>query len=174
MEVALTTAIQEKFSHVVVYPCGYIVRPRDLMEIISWLKVEQGFNFLRDITAVDWLNKRFEEEKEILPGRFDVVYQLMNLDTTQHIAIKVSIGAMDGYSAHGDSPTADDAHIPSIVSLYPTANLLEREIFDLMGIRFDGHPDLRRLLLSDDWHGHPLRKDYPVSGYDMWDWEAHH
>jgi NADH-quinone oxidoreductase subunit C len=108
------------------------------------------FAFLADVTAVDRLPAE---------PRFDVVY---------HAACIGSAFAQAG----GPAPArrlrlkvglpGDDAWVPSVVSIWPTANWPEREVFDLFGIVFEGHPDLRRVLMPDDWQGHPLRKDYPV------------
>ena len=101
------------------------------------------FNYLSDITCVDWYPSE---------PRFEVVYHLLSLREKERVRLKVRLG--------GDNPT-----IHSVVSVWPAANLFEREIFDLFGIRFTGHPNLERLLMPDDWEGHPLRKDYPVEGY---------
>jgi NADH-quinone oxidoreductase subunit C len=98
-----------------------------------------GFDCL-DLTAVDWW-----------PGepRFQVVYHMAALDRAQRLRVKVALAG-------------EDAHVATISTLWPGANWLEREVFDLFGIVFDGHPDLRRVLMPEDWEGHPLRKDYPV------------
>jgi NADH:ubiquinone oxidoreductase subunit C len=82
-------------------------------------------------------------------GRFEVVVQLLNTESKQRRAVHVA--------ADGDEPT-----VPSIVDLWPTADFMEREAFDMFGITFDGHPNLTRILMPDDWEGHPLRKDYGV------------
>lgn len=93
-----------------------------------------------DVTAVDWW-----------PGepRFQVVYHLASFDPAQRLRLKVAL-------------PGEDAHVATISTLWPCANWLEREVFDLFGIVFDGHPDLRRVLMPEDWDGYPLRKDYPV------------
>jgi NADH-quinone oxidoreductase subunit C len=101
------------------------------------------FNFLADITCVDW----FPAEP-----RFEVVYHLLSIPKKERVRLKVRLGA--------DSPS-----VASITSVWPSANFPEREVFDLFGIRFDGHPYLRRIMMPEDWEGHPLRKDYPVEGY---------
>jgi NADH-quinone oxidoreductase subunit C len=101
------------------------------------------FSFLSDITTVD----RFPIEP-----RFEVNYHLLSLDRRERLRLKVRL-------------TGSDPTMPSVTSVWPTANWHERENFDLFGIRFEGHPDLRRILMPDDWEGHPLRKDYPVEGY---------
>jgi len=130
-----------------------VVQPEKLISQFKLLRDEKGFNYLRYITAVDWLSN--ERKKK----RFEVVYQLANTRERKRISVKVFVD--------------DGEALSTSIFLFPSANFLEREIYDLFGIKFDGHPDLRRILLSDDWEGHPLRKDYPVTGYDMWDWRAH-
>ncbi len=101
------------------------------------------FTVLADLTAVDW----FPSEP-----RFEVVYSLLSYERRERLRIKVKVNGADPY-------------IESITSLWMGAAPFEREVFDLFGIRFQGHPDLRRIMLPDDWEGHPLRKDYPVEGY---------
>jgi NADH-quinone oxidoreductase subunit C len=102
-----------------------------------------GFNLLSDATCVD----RFPMEP-----RFEVNYHLVSIPRAKRLRLQVRLGA-------------DDAVMDSLVPVWPGANWLEREIFDLFGIRFNDHPDLRRILLPEDWEGYPLRKDYPVEGY---------
>ncbi len=101
------------------------------------------FNFLADVTCVDW----FPSEP-----RFEVVYHLLSITKKERVRLTVRLGS--------SSPALD-----SVTSVWPAANYFEREIFDLFGVRFTGHPYLRRLLMPEDWEGHPLRKDYPVEGY---------
>lgn len=101
------------------------------------------FNFLADIAAVD----RYPSEP-----RFEVNYHLLSIPRRERLRLKVRLAS-------------DAAEVESLTSVWPGADFFEREIFDLFGIRFAGHPDLRRLLMPDDWEGHPLRKDYPVEGY---------
>jgi NADH-quinone oxidoreductase subunit C len=101
------------------------------------------FSFLSDITTVD----RFPIEP-----RFEVNYHLLAVGRRERLRLKVCL-------------SGGDAVLPSVTSVWPTANWHERENYDLFGVRFDGHPDLRRILLPDEWEGHPLRKDYPVEGY---------
>ncbi len=93
-----------------------------------------------DVTAVDWW-----------PGepRFQVVYHLASFAPPRRLRLKVALAG-------------EDAHVATVSTLWPAANWLEREVYDLFGIVFDGHPDLRRVLMPEDWEGHPLRKDYPV------------
>lgn len=101
------------------------------------------FNFLADVTCVDW----FPSEP-----RFEVVYHLLSHTKKERVRLKVRLD--------GGSPALD-----SVTQIWPAANYFEREVFDLFGVRFAGHPYLRRLLMPEDWEGHPLRKDYPVEGY---------
>lgn len=101
------------------------------------------FNFLVDITAVDYLDTR--------ETRFEIVYHLLSLPSKKRLRVKIPV--------HESSPK-----IESIVPVYASANFIEREVFDMYGIIFEGHPDLRRILMYDEFKGHPLRKDFPVQG----------
>jgi NADH-quinone oxidoreductase subunit C len=101
-----------------------------------------AFTFLSDVTGLD----RFPIEP-----RFELNYHLLSLSRRERIRLRVRLPGQDPL-------------IESVVSVWPTANWHEREIFDLLGIRFEGHPNMRRMLLPDDWEGYPLRKDYPVEG----------
>jgi NADH-quinone oxidoreductase subunit C len=101
------------------------------------------FNLLVDITAVDWMDQRVE--------RFEVVYQLLSLSTRSRLTIKVSL-------------SENKPEIATATNLWKGANFLEREIWDMFGISFVGHPDLRRVLMYEEFVGHPLRKDYPLQG----------
>jgi NADH-quinone oxidoreductase subunit C len=101
------------------------------------------FALLVDVTAVDWMDAR---EK-----RFEVVYQLLSITKRQRLTVKVAVDE-------------DRPEVPSVISLWNGANFLEREVWDMFGIRFAGHPDLRRILMYEEFKGHPLRKDYPVQG----------
>jgi NADH-quinone oxidoreductase subunit C len=102
-----------------------------------------GYNFLEDLTAVDWFPTA---------PRFQVSYHILSHSYREYIRLRVLLD--------GEDPTVE-----SIVPVWPSANYYEREVFDLFGIRFEGHPNLRRIMMPDDWTGHPLRKDYPVEGY---------
>ncbi len=102
-----------------------------------------GYNAFQDVTAVDWLPS--------VP-RFQVVYHACSYRFKEVIRLRVLVDEAD--------PTVD-----SITPVWPGANYYEREVFDLFGIRFEGHPNLRRIMMPDEWVGHPLRKDYPVEGY---------
>ena len=101
------------------------------------------FNFLSDVTCVDWYPAE---------PRFEVVYHLLSIPKKERVRLKVRLNS--------SSPNVD-----SLCSIWPGANYFEREIFDLFGVRFAGHPYLRRIMMPEDWEGHPLRKDYPVEGY---------
>jgi NADH-quinone oxidoreductase subunit C len=104
---------------------------------------ELRFNYLADITCVDWY-----------PGepRFEVVYHLLSIPRRDRVRLKVKL---DGA----------DPRVESLTPVWPAANFYEREVFDLFGVHFEGHPYLRRIMMPEDWEGHPLRKDYPVEGY---------
>lgn len=112
-------------------------------EILRALRDEPqfAFNFLTDLTAVDWLERR---------PRFDVVYHLYSFALKHRLRVKVGVAG-------------DNARLPSVVELWKAADWLERECFDMFGVAFSGHPDLRRILLYDSFQGHPLRKDYPAT-----------
>ena len=118
-----------------------------IMEICQYLlsAPDMGFNYLRDLTAVDYLGKR--------DIRFEVVYHLYSITNRHMIRLKAPV-------------EESDCSIDSVCSIWSGANWHERECFDLFGISFKGHPDHRRILMPDDWEGHPLRKDYPVIGPD--------
>lgn len=104
---------------------------------------ELSFDFLVSITAVDWLDKR--------ETRFELVYHLMSHKTKERLRVKIDIPE--------NNPEAE-----SVTAIWASANFLEREVYDMYGIKFKGHPDLRRILMYDEFEGHPLRKDYPVQG----------
>jgi NADH-quinone oxidoreductase subunit C len=104
---------------------------------------ECAFNFLSDVTCVDWYPSE---------PRFEVIYHLLSIPKKERLRLKVRVDS--------GSPAVE-----SLTSLWPGANYFEREVFDLFGIRFTGHPYMRRILMPEDWEGHPLRKDYPVEGY---------
>ncbi len=121
------------------------IRHANFLRTCEFLRDEPSlrFSFLADLTALDL----YPQEP-----RFEVVYHLLSLQNTQRLRLKVRV-------------SGDDPHIVSAISVWPSANAFEREVFDLFGIKFTGHPFLRRMLLPDEWEGHPLRKDYPTEGY---------
>jgi NADH-quinone oxidoreductase subunit C len=102
-----------------------------------------GYNYFEDMTAIDWFPST---------PRFQLSYHIVSFGLKERIRLRAWVEEAD--------PAID-----SITPAWPSANYFEREVFDLFGIRFDGHPNLRRILMPDDWQGHPLRKDYPVEGY---------
>ena len=115
-----------------------------LLPLMAHLRDGAGCRFtsLVDITAVDHPTR---------PARFDMVYHLLSMFTNGRVRVKVSV--------------AEDTMVPSLTGIYPAANWFEREVFDLFGILFSGHPDLRRILTDYGFRGHPLRKDFPTTGY---------
>lgn len=110
-----------------------------LLDIARLLKEEMGYGVLIDLTAVDYLPRK---------PRFEIVYHFMNFETKARIRLRAQ---------------SDDEHptVPSLTPLWPIANWYEREVWDLFGVKFDGHPNLKRILLYEEFKGHPLRKDYP-------------
>jgi NADH-quinone oxidoreductase subunit C len=101
------------------------------------------FNYLADVTCVDWYPSE---------PRFEIIYHLLSIPQKERVRLKVRLS--------GDDPSLD-----SVTPVWPSANFFEREVFDLFGVRFAGHPYLRRIQMPEDWEGHPLRKDYAVEGY---------
>ena len=120
------------------------VAPANIVGFLEFLKTEPTCKFgsLIDITAVDYPDR---------DKRFDVVYHLLSMHQNQRVRLRVSI--------------REDEMIPSVTEIHPGANWFEREVFDMFGIIFTDHPDLRRLLTDYGFHGHPLRKDFPTTGY---------
>jgi len=121
------------------------VVPQNLTKVLTTCKNSHALalNLLSDITAVDWMDERDE--------RFEVVYQLLSISKLWRVTIKVVV-------------SESDPEVASAVSLWAGASFMEREVWDMFGIRFSGHPDLRRILMYEEFIGHPLRKDYPVQG----------
>jgi NADH-quinone oxidoreductase subunit C len=150
-----------------------VVEPARLVEACTYLRDQEGFNFLADIAATDYLgwggpgvagyigtrdgrdlnrpgSQGLEKLPEPRPKRFAMNYHLLAIPSASRIRVQVWLD--------------DGEAVPSVVSVWPTADWYEREAWDLMGIRAEGHPNLRRILMDDDWEGHPLRKDYPIGG----------
>ena len=154
-----------------------VVEAGHLLEAARYLRDERGFNFLSDIAATDYLgwNERtvagywghrdgrdinrpgswgLAKKPEPKAKRFSVSYQLLAVVSGAREAPRVRLQVW-----------CDDGEpVPSVVSVWPTADWHEREAYDLMGIPFEGHPNLKRILMDEDWEGHPLRKDYPIGG----------
>ncbi len=120
-----------------------VVRADRIQRVCEFLKAQRGYRYLSDVTAVDW----FPSEP-----RFEVIYHLYSHHRKERLRLKSRL-----------SEAA--AEIASVVPVWGAANWYEREVFDLFGIQFRGHPHLRRILMPEDWQGHPLRKDYPITGY---------
>jgi NADH-quinone oxidoreductase subunit C len=145
----LSREIKERFGDQIIETSTYlgqnfvIVKPDAAIPAIEYLKLEADFDYLVDITAVDWPKR---------PERFDIVYIVYSFARNERVRIKTYI--TEGYKPE----TAVGVHL--------TANWLEREVFDMFGIEFDGHPDMRRILLPEEWQGYPLRKDYGILQQD--------
>ncbi len=123
-----------------------IVAPAEsLQPLLAFMKQDLGFDFLAEITAVDYL------EYEGATDRFGVVYVVVNTKTGERLVIKTFVNDPDPV-------------LPSMCSLWKAADWLEREVYDMFGIKFSGHPDLRRILTPDEFSAYPLRKDYPLKG----------
>ena len=120
------------------FPAIY-VPVEQILATCQALRDSLGFNFLAELTAVDYHPRT---------PRYEVVYHLVSIPKRLRLRLKVRVVA--------------DGSVPTVQGLFPSAGWPEREVWDLFGIPFDGHPDLRRILTPDDWEGHPLRKDYPV------------
>ena len=121
------------------------IRTEDLVPVLSWLKSERNYKALVDIVAVDRLNASGENGR-----RFRLIYQVCQFP--DHTRLHLVIDLEEGKT------------VPTAVTVYKAADWAEREIFDMFGIRFEGHPDLRRIYLPDEFEGHPLRKDFPLEG----------
>jgi NADH-quinone oxidoreductase subunit C len=121
-----------------------VVTLADILPVLAFLKTDPAckFNSLVDITAVDHPER---------PARFEVVYHLLSMYTNARVRLKIAVAETD--------------MVPSAITVHPSANWLEREVFDMFGILFSGHPDLRRILTDYGFRGHPLRKDFPTTGY---------
>lgn len=148
------TLVKEKFSRAVLETAEFrgehtiVLQPSNLVGVCAYLQKNLRYNFLSTVTAVDWPERA---------PRYDVVYQLLSLPHQSVLRLKVRVG--DKGEEHPS--------VPSVCGIWPGANWYEREIYDLFGIEFAGHPDLRRILMPADWTTYPLRKDYPLSGFDL-------
>ena len=122
-----------------------VVKKDKLLEVMRVLKEQRGFDLLVDVTCVDYLNYRDARD------RFGLVYLLANTETNERITVRVFL---------------NEPHlaVPTMHGLWHGADWLEREVFDMFGIRFEGHPDLRRILMPEEFTAFPLRKDYPMQG----------
>jgi len=121
-----------------------VAKTEAVVPILEFLKLEEDFDYLVDLTAVDYPKRE---------ARFDVVYILYSFAKSERIRVKTMV--------------AEGARPATAVTVHLTANWLEREVFDMFGIQFEGHPDMRRILLPEEWEGHPLRKDYGILQQDQ-------
>lgn len=123
-----------------------VARRESLVELMRFLRDEPRFrfNFLSDVSGLDL--------GEFASPRFAVVYHLYSLPLNHRLRVKVFV-------------EEDDARVPTVTGVWKSANWMEREIYDLFGVEFENHPDLRRILMPADYEGHPLRKDFPIKGY---------
>jgi NADH-quinone oxidoreductase subunit C len=151
---ATVTLVKEKFPQAVVETVEFrdeqtiVLHAASLLSVCTYLQKNLRYNFLSTVTAVDWPERA---------PRFDVVYQLLSLSNQSVLRLKVRVG----------NKGEEHPSVPSVTSLWPGANWYEREVFDLFGIEFAGHPDLRRIMMPPDWTTYPLRKDYPLAGFDL-------
>ena len=122
----------------------FVVEAAQIGAICAFLKQEEQFNMLTDVTAVDYPKR---------PKRFEVIYQLYSFPRNERLRVKAQV--------------AENETIASVTSVWEGANWLEREAYDMFGITFQGHPDLRRILLPEEWQGFPLRKDYSIIQQDV-------
>jgi NADH-quinone oxidoreductase subunit C len=142
----LAQALEGRFDEVTVAlgEVTCVVARENLVARLTELRDEDalGFNFLSDLSGVDWP----EREK-----RFWIAYHLLSLEHGHRVRLKVGVAE-------------DDAVIPTATGVFPGAEFMEREVFDMLGVDFEGHPDMRRILMPEDWEGHPHRKDYDLGG----------
>lgn len=149
--VDLALDLQEKFPGAlkeVVLSAGettLVLEAARAKDILRFMKSERGFNYLVDVSSAHWPDD----------GRIDVVYQVRNLSTRDQVRVRVAL-------------PVEDPCTETVSDIWRTANWLEREVYDLMGVQFLGHPDLRRIMTPEDFEGHPLRKEYPMEGDDEW------
>jgi NADH-quinone oxidoreductase subunit C len=145
----ITVLLKERFAASITEFSTYlgqsflVAQPQAVIPILETLKLELDFDYMVDLTAVDYPKR---------PERFDVVYILYSFPRNERIRVKTMI-------AEGQRPATS-------VPVYATANWLEREVFDMFGIEFEGHPDMRRILMPEEWEGYPLRKEYGILQQD--------
>jgi NADH-quinone oxidoreductase subunit C len=143
----IVQALQEKFSATHEEFRGeehVFVKPEQIVDVLTLLRDQQQFELLSALTAVDYWPQ--------MAPRFHLIYQMSSIKNNATVQIRVPV--------NGDQPK-----VPTVTRLYNLANWREREVMDMFGIEFEGHPDPRRILMPPDWQGHPLRKDYPL-GYE--------
>jgi len=151
---AAAEKVREKFPRAVIETVEFrseqtiVLTIGQLVAVCAYLQKNLQYTFLSTITAVDW--------DERVP-RYDVVYHLLSIPNRSELRLKVRVG-----ERREEHPS-----VPTVISVWPGANWYEREVYDMFGITFAGHPDLRRILMPNDWTTHPLRKDYPLTGFDL-------
>ncbi len=151
---AAVEKVREKFPQAVIETVDFrgeqtlILTTEQLVVVCGYLQKNLQYTFLSTITAVDW--------DERVP-RYDVVYHLLSIPNRSELRLKVRVGAR----------REEHPSVPTVTGVWPGANWYEREVYDMFGITFAGHPDLRRILMPNDWTTHPLRKDYPLTGFDL-------
>jgi NADH-quinone oxidoreductase subunit C len=119
------------------------VAPKRVNEVLKHLRdMQEPFDFLCSVHGCDYLPQE---------PRLGVHYQLMNMERTERLCVKTRVGT-------------EDAEIPTVTDMYPGANFQEREVYDMFGVNFSGHPDMRRILMPEDYTGHPQRRDFPMGG----------
>jgi len=145
----VVTALKDRFAEVADSEfrgqTRVVVQRSQSFDVFRCLKEEYGFDMLVDVTCVDYLNFRDATD------RFGLVYLLSNTESNVRLTVRVMLNE-------------PDLTVPSVTLLWEGANWMEREVWDMFGIRFEGHPDLRRILLPEEFAAHPLRKDYPLQG----------
>ncbi|MFZ5475565.1 MAG: NADH-quinone oxidoreductase subunit C [Myxococcota bacterium] len=154
-EAAVSARVNEKFGARVLANYNFrgqwavTVAPETLREVLTFLRddPELAFDFLSDVGGVDYLTHPDAEERA---WRFEVAYQMYSIQKNHRFRVKVAV-------------RDESVEVPSVWDLWAIANWEEREVFDMFGIRFTGHPNLRRILNHDEFVGHPLRKDYPIN-----------
>ena len=143
---ALAERLRERFPDLVVArgEVTVVVDPEEVVAALGFLRDSEGLElgWLADLSATDWPDHE---------PRFWIAYHLFSMELGHRVRVKAGLGP-------------DEPRIASVTGLFPTANWLEREVFDMYGVTFEGHPDLRPILMPDDWDGHPLRKDYALGG----------
>jgi len=151
---ATVEKVREKFPQAVIETIEFrgeqtiVLTTEQLVAVCAYLQKNLQYTFLSTITAVDW--------DERVP-RYDVVYHLLSIPNRSELRLKVRVG-----ERREEHPS-----VPTVTGVWPGANWYEREVFDMFGITFAGHPDLRRIIMPNDWTTHPLRKDYPLTGFDL-------
>lgn len=160
-QAAIAAKLREHFGARILAECSFrgqhalTIAPADLREVLLWLRdqPELDFNVLMDLGGVDYQGYDADNDDDDAPTRshrFEVVYAMFSLKHRHRIRIKVAV-------------KDDSVELPSVWDLWRVANWMEREVWDMYGLRFAGHPNLRRILNHDDFEGHPLRKDYPIN-----------